>query len=280
MSRSTPSGNRPHLGASSDAPMVRPVERNMVREILRGALGFSGPLAIPAEDDTGEVHPNGFLKIPLGVDPTGRRIFLHVWQDASADQCIHDHRWSFASTVLSGSLTNAIFDLSAPGGSPAEPLLVSFYTPAADDYTISDSGAGLFTASQRSKKILETGREYVQGSTLLHRASGKAGTVTLVARGRPTSASSRVLSAKPMSPAPQTNVQLERRDRDRIISSVLTALALSRSCESPRFDTPVIAPPLPGIVRDRPGTAPVAATATSPSHSREPGLARGHHRIG
>jgi hypothetical protein len=57
------------------------------------------------------VHPNGFLQLDL---PDQHR--LHIWPDAlelprpAVDMPIHDHTFSFASTILTGSLTNIVHE--------------------------------------------------------------------------------------------------------------------------------------------------------------------------
>lgn len=55
----------------------------------------------------------GMLRLYLGT--VGR---LHVWDDRYAVpgvSVIHDHAWDLASTVLSGELTNIVYQVQAPG---------------------------------------------------------------------------------------------------------------------------------------------------------------------
>lgn len=63
-------------------------------------------------------HANGFTKLVLSDSDTGR-LRLHVWEpDARAEENIHEHRWHFASVVLTGSINSEIwadsFDFDAP----------------------------------------------------------------------------------------------------------------------------------------------------------------------
>jgi len=69
------------------------------------------------ENDTARVHGNGFIQVDISPD---RR--LHIWpEDMKAIQAtatpIHDHRFSFNSTVLVGCVANiSVHCLSNPRG--------------------------------------------------------------------------------------------------------------------------------------------------------------------
>ena len=53
-------------------------------------------------------HGNGFLKVVL-LD-RGYKLRLHIWfAGEPCEENIHDHRWSFSSLVLTGSLTSEIW---------------------------------------------------------------------------------------------------------------------------------------------------------------------------
>lgn len=54
-------------------------------------------------------HGNGFLKVVLAAE-NGWKLRLHVWfPNTPCEENIHDHRWSFASTVLCGHLLSETF---------------------------------------------------------------------------------------------------------------------------------------------------------------------------
>lgn len=61
------------------------------------------------------LHGNGFIQLDLAED-----VRLHVWADylprQEVDTQIHDHRFSFDSTVLLGTLIHTVYDL-VPGDS-------------------------------------------------------------------------------------------------------------------------------------------------------------------
>lgn len=57
-------------------------------------------------------HPNGFTKIRLAsLNDFGWAVRLHMWAARSSDSDIHSHRWSFASRILSGRLTEDTYRL-------------------------------------------------------------------------------------------------------------------------------------------------------------------------
>jgi hypothetical protein len=72
---------------------------------------------VPEDPIIGYKHPNGFSKIRLArlrdIDWTAR---LHVWDPGGADSDIHDHRWNFASYVVSGSIVENRYNVTAGTG--------------------------------------------------------------------------------------------------------------------------------------------------------------------
>jgi hypothetical protein len=59
-------------------------------------------------------HGNGFLKVVL-LD-RGYKLRLHIWfAGQSCEENIHDHRWSFSSLILAGSLKSEIWKDHAEG---------------------------------------------------------------------------------------------------------------------------------------------------------------------
>ena len=64
------------------------------------------------------VHGNGFVKLELAQHYRSK-LRLHVWfPDAEAREDIHDHRWTFASCVLAGTLCSEEF-VDDPNGTVA-----------------------------------------------------------------------------------------------------------------------------------------------------------------
>lgn len=63
-------------------------------------------------------HANGFSKLVLADSEVGR-LRLHIWEPgAASEENIHEHRWHFASVVMTGAIESEIwvdaFDRDAP----------------------------------------------------------------------------------------------------------------------------------------------------------------------
>jgi hypothetical protein len=217
---------RPSDQADGIAAPVRPVARRMARTVLQAALGLPGPVKLRSPTSVSFLHPNGFLKISLGTDDLGRRLYLHVWRDTGCDPNIHDHRWRFASTLLSGSLVNTIFELSPCAGDDPDGLFIARYTPQGQSFVLRDSGKPPVLAIPRDVTTLVPWNRYIQSEAKLHKVTAQAGTVTLVARGVPMGPSATVLTVeRECNATPQVLRAIEPDERDAIIRSVLAGLA-------------------------------------------------------
>ena len=162
-----------------------------------GAFARSGlrpALAALLEDDRAirsiaarsYAHGNGFNKVVL-AEENGVVVRLHVAEGASEDN-IHDHRWSFASTVLTGALENVTFAESDDG------------VPC-DELRYLRDGASTEAVPIRTCRVREVGRRrygpgdaYVQDRATLHRIRWSAGCRTLMVTQRPVSGSCRLLT--------------------------------------------------------------------------------------
>jgi hypothetical protein len=218
-------GSRLSVQADSIVP-VRPVDQTMVRPILRSALGLPGPVKLISANTASLVHPNGFLKIPLGIDSLGQRLYLHVWRNMGSDQSIHDHRWWFASTVLIGRLMNATFGISPCTSDESDALFIARYTPQGQRFILRDCDKAPVIAIPHDTTTLVRGNCYIQSPKVLHKATARAGTVTLVVRGSPTRSSARVLTTqRECNTGDQFLPAMELDERDTVIHSVLAELA-------------------------------------------------------
>ncbi|WP_222624382.1 hypothetical protein [Streptomyces buecherae] len=188
-----------------------PVTAALARAALTAALlgRFEGPLRPPATR-TPIAHPNGFVKLPLAQLPgDGRRLFLHVWRAGGEDAQIHDHRWHFAATVLTGELYNTVVEVApdeAPRG-PGEALGVDLdpdayhvvrYRPQDGGFHLDASDAYRVRVTEARTHTVPAGGQYGMSAYTLHRAGAAPGTLTLVARGRPVRDDNRVLARAPV----------------------------------------------------------------------------------
>ncbi len=76
------------------------------------------------------VHGNGFIQISL-MDPTCR---IHIWHNSlphqKVDTQVHDHRFSFHSTVLHGRMVHTPFEIVHDGDCPIDLIgHYRIYTP-------------------------------------------------------------------------------------------------------------------------------------------------------
>ncbi len=114
------------------------------------------------------LHGNGFLKVVL-LD-RGYKLRLHVWFAGQAcEENIHDHRWSFASTILAGTLTSEIWQDSCAADVHALSLQEYCYHAAQDGQPASKTAVG--TCAIRRTDLVEqaVGQAYVMPEQRLHR---------------------------------------------------------------------------------------------------------------
>lgn len=62
------------------------------------------------------IHENSFIKVPVALElPNKQRLRIHFWISSSDEQNIHDHRFDFASAVVSGRIENVIWRTDPKG---------------------------------------------------------------------------------------------------------------------------------------------------------------------
>ncbi|ANW19393.1 hypothetical protein I3J09_14950 [Streptomyces clavuligerus] len=175
------------------------VSLGLAESALRAALhgtwdGVCNGGLLPPRAPAAVAHPNGFVKLPLARlahDP--RRLFLHVWQDGCEDAHIHNHRWDFASTLLSGALDNTVVDITPAGPPRATDRTAVRHRPHGDGYRLDADGARRVAVTAVRTTTLRAGDHYGMSARTLHRATAPPGTLTLVARGAPLHRNSLVL---------------------------------------------------------------------------------------
>lgn len=127
-------------------------------------------------------HPNGFTKIPLEMGPAGRQ-FVHLWTADAMDAHIHDHRWSFSSTVLHGSLTNLSYSIRSPGAPNSFEAEVRRYEVYGPEFRFDSEDALKVQVGLDHERVTASGLSYVQPADTLHRAHATEGAITIVNRG-------------------------------------------------------------------------------------------------
>lgn len=134
-------------------------------------------------------HGNGFLKVCL-ERRHGIALRLHIAAGAAEDN-VHDHRWAFASHVVTGELENVIYK-DARAHEAGEALRELTYIRAQGRHSTTANGTAHVCEVLRSR--VGAGHGYWQDAELLHRIRWKGGTITLVATEPPGRATCRLLS--------------------------------------------------------------------------------------
>ncbi|MFF1766655.1 hypothetical protein [Streptomyces sp. NPDC058249] len=127
-------------------------------------------------------HPNGFYKMKLlspGVDSWALRV--HVWDRPVAQSDVHDHRWDFASYIVSGELLEAQFALDRDAGSTP---VFELAKNTSGQYRYTPDGVGRIRETSRTRRA--AGESYTLDHRVLHRADPSAGypVITAVLQGR------------------------------------------------------------------------------------------------
>lgn len=144
--------------------------RLQVASLLRdfeAQLNQSPPMAFV------QAHPLGFFAIrwPLG---DGRELRLHVWARKfewvqEPNWPIHDHTFSFGSTILAGSILNKTYDIERPAveGDRSWGLYSVSYVGDTSIVTLEKSGVRLVA---RSAEVKNEGEHYLMHAGDLHRS--------------------------------------------------------------------------------------------------------------
>jgi hypothetical protein len=147
---------------------------------VEGLLGDGAQLADVASRSY--AHPNGFRKLVLALPEDGTRMRVHHWPRGDMGPSnVHNHRWAFASAIVAGRLSSALFTIGEKG----EAVEKYRFEPShpGSQYVLSRAGNG---------HILTTGvAEFGPGSTYalsanqLHQVCAEPNTLSLVISGPP-----------------------------------------------------------------------------------------------
>lgn len=164
-----------------------------VRASLRSLL--SDPAALSVVASRSYRHGNGFLKIVLHRS-RALSLRLHI-QDGSAEENVHDHRWTFASTVLTGALEHDLFHDVAPGRG----LRFDEWRYVRDAHSAQKHALGPAWVERHSRHFVSAGQSYWLRASHLHRIRWSSpGTSTLVATWAAERADNRLLSSTEVVP--------------------------------------------------------------------------------
>lgn len=203
---------------------------SLVDDVLRDQGKFDEVLA------RSYVHNNGFHKIVLHQSGQGHKLRLHVFDVESlcVEEGVHNHRWSFASTVILGTLRQ---DVLADADECAQAEDGVEVEEVHQEYVYDTDGTRPGQVCTRSigRKVLRVidsptysaGTTYFMDTDTLHRiidrsSAGGAGlTATLVITNPPSRKTCRLFNNTPI-PTPRTYAPQELRSvlaqvRDRLV---------------------------------------------------------------
>jgi len=113
------------------------------------------------------LHGNGFYKIIL-EDNDVYRLRLHIWLPTSlAEENIHDHRWHFASTILSGTMESEVWEDAVPGGGELLDEYLYVGKTTTEDAHVKYMGKSRI--SLRERVVHNTGDAYYMMSNVMHK---------------------------------------------------------------------------------------------------------------
>ena len=153
----------PQAGEGLVSVLEEQLSLPQVLALLQGLL--ADEQALQAVAARSYVHGNGFVKVVL-LDEQGYKLRLHIWFAGSAcEENIHDHRWSFASHVLVGTLNSEIWVDDAQGQAlPEYRYAAATATAAADKQAL-----GTCRVSLQQHCQYGAGSSYVMPKQVLHR---------------------------------------------------------------------------------------------------------------
>jgi len=138
----------------------------------------------------------GFLKIVLADGgPESWKLRLHVWEQKEVKEFPHNHKWDFYSKILSGYLTQEVYERNAFDQADAvlhsvrEPVSLmpipedgSPVCPCRDDYALEEKEQVQSTTPLRvaSKDNIAVGESYVMPHHLIHTITPSRGAISFV----------------------------------------------------------------------------------------------------
>jgi hypothetical protein len=216
-----------HLDADQIEPAKRRLESLDIEELIAISIAPENDGVLQAMCTDSYVHANGFYKIsfPYSID-SPVRVRLHIWPGDSligSEPDAHNHKWSFASKVLTGTLTHDVMKVRPGGGEHYH-----------YEYTRIHGGhrfmrRGKAELQVRSVEASTTGRVYAMDSRTVHRVrpAESAYTATIVVELAPARVTTDVFVADRRKPEGVTVVaqHLGRVQMREILSELLTRIA-------------------------------------------------------
>lgn len=128
---------------------------------------IKSPQQLAAVAQRSYFHGNGFLKVVL-LDKD-YKLRLHVWHKGEVcEENIHSHRWSFASTVLVGTLRSEIWRNASTNHAQAQQLLEYCYHAATAQQAPVIEPLGNCLLEMESRVAVSAGESYFMPVDQMH----------------------------------------------------------------------------------------------------------------
>lgn len=189
-----------------------------VREVVALLSKLQGdPIALERAAAHAYLHTNGFKKVTLFRSPD-LCLRLHFWEDGTPRaENIHSHKWTFASRVLYGTVTESRFEASdGDNGSVFE------YVKPKESLTGDLVAAGPIGIALTGTEMHREDELYTMTSSELHRVDADPGGAplgTLVLTGPSLQSTSKVYALGDLVPKPDSpNAMLSLEETDALIT--------------------------------------------------------------
>lgn len=164
------------LTKSADSILTSPAVRQRLKDLLTDDALVESLLKFSY------IHMNGFRKLVIFATPDDRfHMRLHQWfSKEKFDQNVHDHRFTFWSRILAGSITNKLWEPSSSG----IPFTHYEYWPRDGRDTYQMKKVGDVFLKELEPFSVQQGESYFFGDSWLHTTDYNNAPVTLLLEDR------------------------------------------------------------------------------------------------
>ena len=171
--------------------------------------------------DESYYHENGFHKLVMLSGKNFKLRLHHFGNNVRIPmENVHDHRWAFASTILSGELKMKLFKANKRGG---EPVIHYKYDSNKISGKYETFEMGKTHVKVIKEKVYKTGEQYFMGTSDLHRITNNPfeESITLILTGMPISNVCNLYASRPINQAEKTPAKYD----SHILTQMLKSLS-------------------------------------------------------
>jgi hypothetical protein len=134
------------------------------------------------------LHPNGFVKLVLH-QLGDAKLRLHFWSGhQEAEENIHNHRWVFASKVMTGLLRSELYTSPCQKSDKTLDLMTRLYHKEIGNLEATETECGVYPIELIDVDVKPSGHIYTMNPYVLHRITRQQSdppTVTLMVQSAP-----------------------------------------------------------------------------------------------